>query len=68
MERNRTLAQLSFQIDFHQVGKRPLYQEITATAPHLIQLNSNTATIANRLNVKYKTVVKAINWVEHSES
>ena len=61
------MAEIPFQIDFHQVEKRCLYQEITTTALHPIQLNSNTATIARRLKVGYKTVVKAINWVEHSE-
>ena len=57
---------MPFQIDFRKV-KRPLYQEIAATALHQKQLGLNTSTIARRLNVGYKTVVIAINWVEHSK-
>ena len=34
-ERIPTFAEIPFQIDFHQVGKRPLYQEIAATATWL---------------------------------
>ena len=37
-ERIRTFAEIPFQIDFHQLGKRSLYQELAATALHLTQL------------------------------
>ena len=37
------------------------------TALHPKQLGLNTSTIACRLNVGYKMVVKAIKWVENSK-
>ena len=61
-----TFAEIPFQINFHQVGRRPLYQEIAATALHLQQLGLNISTIARRLCVGYKTVVKVIKWTEFS--
>ena len=67
-EKFQTLAQLPFQIDFHQVDKHPLYQEIVAAALYLNKLGLNISTIARRLCVGYKTVVKAIKWIENSES
>ena len=39
-ERIRTFAEISFQIEFHQVGKPPLNQEIAVTALHQKQLGS----------------------------
>ena len=68
MERIRTLAQLSFQIDFHQVEKHPIYQEIATSVLHPKKLGLNTSTIARRLSVGYKTVERAVKWIEHSES
>ena len=59
-------VEMPFQNDFHQVKKHPLYQEIAATALHLQQLGLNISTIARRLCVGYKTVVKAIKWTEFS--
>ena len=41
MERIRAFAEIPFQIDFHQVGKRHLYQEIAVTALHLKQLGAH---------------------------
>ena len=52
-ERIRALAEVPFQVDFHQVRKQPLCQEIAATALHLKQLGLSTSTIARRLNVGY---------------
>ena len=54
MERIRTLAQLSFQIDFHQVEKHPIYQEIATSVLHPKELGLNTSTIARRLSVDTK--------------
>lgn len=56
------------QIDIHKVGKRPQYQEIAAKAAHLKQLGLNNAAIARRLDVGYKTVVKAFAWTENSDT
>ena len=43
--------------------KQPLYQEIATEVLHLKQLDLNASTIARRLNVGYKTVVKAIKCI-----
>ena len=34
MERIQTLSEIPFQVDFHQVVKQSLYQEIVVTALH----------------------------------
>ena len=67
-ERIRTLAEIPFQIDIHQVEKLHLYQEIEASVLHPKELGLNTSTIAHRLSVGYKTVERAVKWIEHSES
>ena len=67
MEAIRTIAKFPFQIDFHNIEKHPLYQEIAATALHLKQLGLNNSTIARRLCVGYKTVKIAIKWMANSE-
>ena len=61
-ERIRTLAGFPFTIDFHHVENRPVYQESAARALHLKELGLNISTIAHRLNVEHKTVVKAVEW------
>ena len=50
-----------FKLNFHPVGKQTLYQEITATAQYLKQLDLNTATITRCLCVEFKTVTALVH-------
>ncbi len=68
MERIRKLVQLSFQIDFHQVEYYPICQELAASVLHLKKLGLNTSTIARNLSVGYKTIERAVEWIEKFES
>ena len=64
----RTFYQLPFQITIYDPSEIPNYQKIAEKVLQLKELGLKYSTIARQLEVDYKTVSKAIDWIKEFES